>query len=369
MELLKDVSTALEKIKPTEQRIVGWQTVLPPIFNWEQKKLQDLIAIGAEVESLIIATPTKEDIPKLKAIDDKIKQLTKLASLSNTERLEITGPIRGLIERLMIAEKKFKELSAALNPTYVAIKKIESAEIQKEQARKDAISKYRLSLQNYFLQRESDFKRYINGRVAEVYKLALDTISELELDDFIQGEIDVHTPANFIPHPPEVPADAEFADLRLVECSKWNAQALSDLFASELRQAFVGFTQAKEQIEEAKNAMAALAATKEAEITETQEMIEVLNVIEEKATEPTLVIQATKELKTVWKIEMEHNVVNMRKINIAFHGNMAECISVWQGTDCWNISTNDQANLLCKLKNKDINFEVQGVVFTKHETR
>jgi hypothetical protein len=369
MKVFEEVSTALSVIKPSEVRVAGWGQVLPPIFNWEEDNLKILKNLEPKVSELIAST----EISKLKEIDDKMKEFAKLARTAETERKELTQPIVGMTKRLMVIEKTYEALAESLKPTYMTLKKLEQAEVAKAQARSNELTRFRSEMQTYLNNREYFWRKYNQDKVTEVFKDALDFVEFADLQGYVDEICAKHTAKEYVfinPNSrPQIP-DQDFEKTKIWEevAGTWSGKKLADEFDKLIETTFSNFQFAKNQKEEAIKQREAEQIIETQMAEEDVTMENALVILDEKASPvQTIVTEATRDIKKVWSIEMEHTVESMSKIDKAWYQNRNECLAVWQGKDPWTINTIDKANQLSKLRNKDERFQPDGIVFVQIE--
>lgn len=369
--IIEQVETSLAKIKPAEERLTGWKGVLVPIFNWEMTTLKELQLISSTIDDYIIENPTVENIKQLKSIEDKLTEVKKLSSRSNKERLDLFANINDLSKRLMIPEKEYESIAKKISDTFIKIKRLENTEREKVQKRQEDLAAFRSKVQTKLNNDINNWNLYIESKITDVYKDALDLIEVEDLTNYTNDILWKHTEKEF-----------QFSSMSLTKweledkekmaifkeiANTWDSKSFSDKFAEKIKATFSDFEVAKSQKEAALKIRQNEAEIEVDAANENLEMETALVQIEEKVVVQDNLFEVTKNLKKVYEIDMEHNEKNMVIIEKAFYGNRQDCLSMYQGKDCWKINTEDKGNLLCRIKNRDNKFAPDGVVFKEIE--
>jgi len=368
---LEKVSQALQKIKPTEERIQNWQQTLLDTFKWETQNLNEVMRV--DVTEYLIANPTSEHFTLLKPLDDKIKEFKNLATLKSTERKEVTKNINGMLDRLMLPEKSYLELSNILSPVYVSIKKLQDDQLRKEEARRSELNNFRMQMQTHFNTCQGNWDKYIQTEITSKYAEALKVVDEftVTLSEFKDKIVEENPVTDFsFPQPTFDRTDVQKLEIFQDVFRHWSNEKLCTKFMTLLNETFKDFQIAQTQPEAALEIRKAEEVVEVAAIEDVVETENMMAAIEEKAAPVALIpTEAVKELKRVWSIQIEDTMVGMSTIHRAFFANRNELMPLTRKKTFLGIDANDMIKMMCEYKTKDENFCPQGIVFTSQMVR
>lgn len=371
---LQSVSKELAIIKPTQQRILGLQTLFSPLFDWQATNLAEVKQYAEDADYFIISSPTIDDLPRLKEISDKLEEARAKSRLKSKERLDFTKNFDTIKKRTMVIEESYEEIAKKIEPGYIALKKIEQFESQKVALRNQELNQFRLMCQTEFNRLLSLQQKYIQSKVSEVYEEALDMIDENDIKAYLDDLVEKHKDAfKYLAPKFATTSDADKKAIYKDVFSKWSEEKLLDEFAKLLQRTFSDFEIAKIQKEAALKVRESEKSVEIELIEEIKETNDILAVLDEKSAEVEPILQETKSLKQLYSIfgekgkqldgGMDKTEKSLTTIERAFFACRRECMPLYQGKDIFNIDGYTKASLLSKLKNKDNKFEADGIIF------
>lgn len=368
----EEASKALEKVKPSEQRLAAWNPLLKGMFEWEQKNLTELndYSLGDFDKDKF----TEKDLVLLKPLEDEINRVKKLKTSSLTARKDFTNPINNFIDRLMTTEKGWAEIQTVLEGKFMSLKRVEKDIVDKQKQKEARLQSFRTRLQQYLNHFLRQWKEYIIAICNEKYQEAIDNVNPEELLDWLKPIFDEHPVDGFtvtqFDMSKEELNDEDVQKIYKELMATWDKKSLHDEFLNSMNDKFNTFEfdkmnaeEAKEEAENQKKLL--LDEAKEKEITDNA-MAEIDAKVNLDLA-PTTIGSPTKSIKTYFVVEMENTLNNMLIIEKAFYANKNECLSLYQGKDVWKIDAYKKAELLAKMKDKDPKFECEGVIFVEKE--
>ncbi len=375
------ITKELSVLRPVQDRIAGLGKVFSPLFEWQEENMQFLKAALAEVDQFIIENPTKENLPRIKDIEEKQKRLISIARMKEKERKDHTKNFDTIKKRMMCIEEAYDAMASKVGNTFVSLKRIENAEREKVDARDRDLNNFRTKIQQEFNRLTGLQSMYIEAKVTEVYKVALEKIMPPglsgvtgdELVEYLNPIRWQHTEAAFKYLAPQF-TQAEIEDEQKVAIYKeifkhWDGKRFESEFNTLLNDTFFDFSEAWKNKEDSLRQRESAEASQVQIVQEEVEVNDVLATLDEKANvhSSATLFSETRDLKKSYCVAMDHSYENMIKVERAFFANRHECMAIYQGKDCWNMNCVDKAALLARLKNKDDNFNPEGIIFKEVE--
>lgn len=312
-----------------------------------------------------------EDISMAEAVLAEIKR--DYIAIQN-ERKVITNNFRAVTDRLMAPEKSLEAPIKSYETTIIGIKKADEVRKAKENAKiqeKKTLIEYVI---NETAKLDDKFKTFISGKVKIAYEFALGegNITFAGKDAYlkkIMTKVTVNDFLNSIKAPALVYVTKdEFNEIIAEHCVlEATPEQYVGLFQSELTKRFSDYAIA------VNNKQHALELSKNEAIAKAKEQADELknkqaaSALATMAVETPVVQQDFKDLKKPWRIAMEENPENAIKI-------LGAVVANWEkarykiGVKKWfQFSVANAIVCLEKLKNEDIAFQPNGIIFEQYD--
>lgn len=302
--------------------------------------------------------------------EESLKMIKKTQSDIKEKRIATLKPINDRLSELMIYEKKLDQPINLLTSKIIEAKK--KHEEEKNAARlKDAeIAQYQSYIDRCVADTEATFSTYINSQVLAAYNHALGAgnIAVDAKEKFIDEVCKKRgTEANFthtikpFDWKYNTPATVQNDDILQKLASP---KTYVDQFRAKMIEQFMDYDLAFENKEIALKRAKEEADKEAIEIKQTQTMANTMANINEVATE-LVVDDGIKQLKRVYVVDVAESWDEARKISIAFWSTVKGFKDLRMKP--FNITPQQMADYLGKMKTEDNNFEISGIKWKEVE--
>ncbi len=365
---MEAVDKRLAEIKPAEKRLPTWQKLLTEMWTLEQALLNQVKNDEPELLQALPAEPTPEQtqyaLSLIKRTEDTIADLVKKGNEAQKERKKYTTSLDGVTANLMIPEKAYAEFAKNLKTSLLPYKKLEEKEQNKVIQRQRDLQDFRNRTQIRFNEAVANAKKDIARKVDELYAKAIEEVDIFAIDEYKHEIKWFWTERNFVA-PRDKFNDPEFQTISDEIWANWNPQALTAEYSSTIDNVFEGFEAAKSNKEEALRVSQEKVQAAEQDVEFNLTMDNNVAALEVKTVIP--ITQATKALKKVYVLDVEHNDDNMYNVIRAFCANFVSCLANFKGQDTWKL-VEEMEKTLVSIKNKDAKFETDGIKFKIDES-
>ena len=325
--------------------------------------------LQARSQAIIAKLPTDfKDIPSAEVV---IAEVNKELAALQEERMKITNPVKDRMTALMVPEKN---LETAIQTAKVGLlaAKTEAAKIAAAAlAKSDELKRAREAMANYIVQKDGAHRVKITDAVLTVFKKALEAkIPEDQIGEWLDKE--KHKPfmlVDFAIPKPNMKPNLNSQDeidavwLQLAASITPDTDYMAS-FHSSLSEKF-GFygisLKNAEAVIEMETTDAALVKSTIAEDVSAQETANKLNALAVSVT-PTVTVEG-KALKQTYELAMEDTEQNAIIIIAAFIANLAICRGGLRVSVGRKLTVSQMEAALIWAKNKDAQFQPQGIVF------
>jgi hypothetical protein len=361
-----------DELKPPEVRIEAWKNFLNKAFKFEVEALEETIDLCPEDITPIPVNPTEDELKGLLAMikpyEDIIKTLKQDEKRIQEGRKNITSKFDDVRDRLSLPEKTIKTYYQTIEKHLIQLKKLEEIQRRKLEEQERKILAFKRDRMNAYNDEVLAFKKHILSHIKQLYNTALDTISPLDLDEFIeshQWDFNEHRCRNTFNH--SFLDDNETKINREI-FSKWDSEDFVGYFLSEFKIAFKNFDIDILHKEEARKESERSSKEAEKIAEDTKQLDDVEVILETSVSRPVISLSgSTKALKKVYEINMSDTDETMASIIRAFFGNFVSCMANIKRGSKFDISIGDMGKSLCALKNKDNNFQPDNIIFKQIE--
>lgn len=358
------METAIEKAQDAivQQKRNAWANLGESIYKSDlklqaraQQIIQKLAVVPANAEELAEAEAT---LKEAKATQKSIEADRKL----------ITKPVDERLSQLMLAEKSLSEPITAYANAIIEVKKAEEERLAKERAKAEELKRAKEYVASKNAEYDARFKSFISERISIAYNHALGegNVTPDKVEGYlkqISGRIDS---SSFM-----APIDrkgfqflSEEEFLEILKEHPLNTEDYVKMWLTDLYQRFGDYEIAYNNKQQALEIAAKEEAERQRKIEEEKANKEAAAKLEAMAVTPT-VSASFKELKKVYKIQMDETPENAIKILSAVVANWALC-SQKIGVKKWfQFSVANAIVALEKVKNEDNKFQPAGIAFVE----
>ena len=367
----------LSKIQPPEERSKKWEDVLIGMFQTETTHLNMVISekpvnVLPNLKGAYTDDELVELFKSIPVVEAEIDRQKKLSKQCEAERKNYTDPLNKVCSRLMTSEKEFANYAKDLTDGILTVKRLKDDFDKRKQKRAQELIDHKLSCQKRFNNDVASQETLIAKEITKAYNYALDNLKEEDLSEYLSvlkdNLIENYTQRiSFAEHKGDTEKQSIFDGI----FSDWSAkeEMLEAKIIEDVGNTFDGFEFALKQKEDAKRIQ------KEKDERLAEEIKQDLEIAQASAhlgamavTMPERVEEKTKALKVFYTIDMNHDEVGMQTIIRAYFSNLSKVAGMFSKSDLWDLSINDMAKMLCKVKEKDSAFDVLGIVF-KEDTK
>jgi hypothetical protein len=275
-------------------------------------------------------------------------EVNKVVELRKT----LTDKLDNVKAALMTYEKSLPAYVQKLEQSIIEVKKV----LAKEKAEKEIIEKEQkdelLSFQNYCNNHELQYKSFVNERVQKAYDWAIDNPQPIPLDNFFNG-----VKTKIINEAPKFVFELKHNKHLIAPILDVD---ISDLLAAK----FVSYEFDLKNVEEAKKKQKEEAERVQQDLEKEKQQKDVATLFTSNAA-PLEVISGIKDLKKVYKIEMEETFENAMMLIASFLANKEKAKDKTTTKKWFGFSASNCITALEKLKNEDNNFSPSGIKFVE----
>ena len=341
------------------------------VFSPNPAQLQEAEKIGngwkgfgnklalTKMELIFKAGQLKPDLPTkvedIAAADVALAQLKKDYNELEALRKTITGQWDYKVLPAMMAPGKevaahIKLYEAALIPLKQLKRNQENAAAEKNRALQQFREQTEIAYNNFL----TNCEKIIQNKKLEVFAFALKNVHAVDIDKYIDRlKSECSVSWFFIG---EV-KDADPVRQQIINdiTGKYEPATYVTKYWNELPGLFADFATAKKNATDAILAQQVKTSEANKQISQTNELANVGASFSAAAISTSVPTLATKQLKTVWVVDMPHNETNMVNIMRAFVNNLVSVMPTIKVSDCFNITIQQMSDALARLKNLDPN--------------
>jgi len=311
-----------------------------------------------------------ETITDIAAAEEVLKEIKKTQTTINDTRIAGVKPINDKLATLMVYEKNLATPIQLLTTRIIAAKKIKEAADNAARLKDAEIAQYQSYIDRCVADTEAAFSTYINSQVLAAYNHALGAgnIAVDKKESFIDEVCKKRgTDANFthtikpFDWKYNTPAQPQEVDINAKLASP---KTYVDQFRAKMIEQFMDYDLAFENKEIALKRAKDDADKEASEIRQTQTMANTMANINAVATD-LVVDDGIKALKKSYIVDVAESWDEARKISIAFWST----VKVFKDLRMkpFNITPQQMADYLGKIKTEDNNFEITGIKWKEVE--
>lgn len=309
-------------------------------------------------------------VTDIAAAETTLKFAKKSQADINSLRLEKVKPINAMIAELMTFEKDLADPIKELETKIIAAKKIKEAAENAARLKDAEIAQYQSYIDRCVADTEAAFSTYINSQVLAAYNHALGAgnIAVDKKESFIDEVCKKRgTESNFthsikpFDWKYNTPATVQNDDILLKLASP---KTYADQFRAKMIEQFMDYDLAFQNKEIALKRAKEEADKEAAEIQQTQTMANTMANINAVATD-LVVDDGIKALKKSYVVDVAESWEEARKISIAFWSTVKNFKDLRMKP--FNITPQQMADYLGKMKTEDNNFEISGIKWKEVE--
>lgn len=301
-----------------------------------------------------LKSPLPAKVEDISAADVTLATLKKQATALQTQRKTITSQWdEKVLPAMMAPEKEVAEYIKLFEAALLSLKQLkrnqENADAEKNRALQQFREQTEIAYNNFL----ANCEKIIQNKKLEVFAFALKNVHVVDIEKYITRLQQQCTVVWFQLGPATDPDADKQAIINEVTC-KYNPQVYVQKYCGELNALFTDFATAKKNDVDAllnqqvKTADANKNYVQSATLANIGASFSAASITTSNT--PTL---ATKQLKTVWVVDMPHNETNMVNIMRAFVNNLVSVMPTIKVSDCFNITIQQMADALSRLKNSD----------------
>lgn len=365
-----------------QQQIIKYDeaTALKKGENWKvfgTTMYKKEINLQLRAQQIIAAIPAPTTIEQLPEFEKNLTQArADLIKIKNERIAEITGKFDAIATRLMQPEKSVEAHIKGLEPILIGLKKANQEKQQAGANKANELKAVREHMIRYAADMQAAILKQQTQWLTDGYSYALDNITLEALPNFLKtlkARVSIAPPVKTgvqlttIPPPAFKAVHNTQLDLDNIIITEFDQgitpAQLKDGYDNAVNEKFSDFEIALKNKPKAKE----INANEQQQITQAidtaKDQAHVAATFVSAASEISSGPTGIKDLKKVYKLDIEETKANAVKVMAAFAANMQKCMEHLRLSKWFNLSVKQMMSALQDEKNKDNAFEVTGLTF------